>query len=185
MAAPEMTELLQRLSRGDKQAEEDLIPRVYRELRRIAAAHLRSERPDHTLQATALVHEAYIRLTSQEQLDWKSRTHFFAVAAQVMRRILVDHARKRNAGKRGNGAVVLQLDENLTLADDQCDLVTGIDSALERLARLNPRQAKVVELRFFSGLSEEEIGQVLGVSSRTVKRDWTVARAWLYGELGR
>ena len=185
MAATEVTELLQRISHGDKQAEEDLIPRVYRELRRIAGAHLRNERPDHTLQATALVNEAYIRLTSQEQPDWKDRTHFFAVAAQVMRRILVDHARKKNAAKRGSGAVVAPLDTNLSLADDQCELITGIDSALERLALLNPRQAKVVELRFFSGLNEEEIGEALGISSRTVKRDWTVARAWLYGELAR
>ena len=158
------------------------MPRVYRELRKIAIGHLRKERANHTLQATALVHEAYVRLAGNE-INWKSRTHFFAIAAQVMRRILVDYARQRNAAKRGGGAVVLQLDEKLTLADDQCDLITGIDAALERLARLSPRQAKVVEMRFFSGLSEEEIADVLGVSSRTIKRDWTIARAWLYGEL--
>lgn len=161
------------------------MPQVYRELRKIAVGHLQKERANHTLQATALVHEAYLRLTGHQQVDWKSRTHFFAVAARLMRRILVDYARQRDAAKRGGGAVLLQLDEKLTLADDQFELITGIDAALERLERLNRRQAKVVELRFFSGLSEEEIAEVLGVSSRTIKRDWTVARAWLYGELTR
>jgi RNA polymerase sigma-70 factor (ECF subfamily) len=185
MAASEMTELLHRLARGDREAEQELIPQVYCELRKIAARHLQRERPGHTLQATALVHEAYMRLTDQREIEWQDRTHFFAVAAQVMRRILVDHARQRKAGKRGGGAVQVPFTEELSLADDQCDLIEGIDAALERLERLSPRQARVVELRFFSGLTEEEIAEVLGVSSRTVKRDWTIARAWLYGELTR
>jgi RNA polymerase sigma-70 factor (ECF subfamily) len=183
MAAADVTELLHRFANGDKEAEADLMPRVYRELHKIARAYLRRERPDHTLQATALVHEAYLRLTSQREIDWKNRAHFFGIAAQMMRRILVDYARQRGAGKRGG--VHISLDEGLMISDDQCALVTDLDEALQRLARLNERQARVVELRFFSGLTEEEIGEVLGLSSRTVKRDWTMARAWLYGELSR
>jgi RNA polymerase sigma-70 factor (ECF subfamily) len=181
MVAADVTELLQRFARGDKTAEADLMPKVYRELHRIARAYIRRERPDHTLQATALVHEAYMRLTLQREIDWKSRTHFFAMAAQLMRRILVDYARHRGAGKRGGAH--LSLDEGLQISAQQCALVAELDTALERLAVLNERQARVVELRFFSGLTEEEIAEVIGVSSRTVKRDWTMARAWLYGEL--
>jgi RNA polymerase sigma factor (TIGR02999 family) len=185
MATADMTELLLRAARGDKQAEADLIARVYRELHRIARAYLRNERPDHTLQATALVHEAYLKLVAQREIDWKNRAHFFGIASQTMRRILVDYARQRNAEKRGGGGTNLSLDEGLVISDDQCDLVAELDTALLKLGELNERQAKIVELRFFSGLTEEEIAKVLGVSSRTVKRDWTTARAWLYGELSR
>jgi RNA polymerase sigma factor (TIGR02999 family) len=174
---------LQRLAHGDKQAEAELVPQVYRELKKIARGYLRHERPDHTLEATALVHEAYLRLTSQKEIDWKSRNHFFGIAAQMMRRILVDYARRRGASKRAGCHV--SLDEGLTISAEQCSLVTALDAALERLAALNARQARVVELRFFSGLAEEEIAQLMCLSSRTVKRDWSMARAWLYGELSR
>jgi RNA polymerase sigma factor (TIGR02999 family) len=181
MSASEVTELLHRAARGDKTAEADLIPQVYRELHKIAQAYLRRERSEHTLQATALVNEAYLRLIAGGETEWQNRNHFFSVAATVMRRILVDYARQRNAGKRSG--VRVSLDENLLISAEQCDLVSDLDAALTRLAALNARQAKVVELRFFSGLTEEEIADVLQVSARTVKRDWTVARAWLYGEL--
>jgi RNA polymerase sigma-70 factor (ECF subfamily) len=181
----DLTELLRRTAQGDKEAEQELLPRVYRELHRLAAGYLRRERPDHTLQATALVNEAYLRLAGHQDIDWKGRAHFFAIAAKTMRRILVDYARQRGADKRGAGGIALPLDEGLTISADQSSMVTEIDAALERLEKLSPRQAKVVELRFFTGLSEEEIGEVLGISARTVKRDWTVARAWLYGELSR
>jgi RNA polymerase sigma factor (TIGR02999 family) len=185
MPAAAMTELLQRFARGDKQAEADLLPRVYRELHLMAKLHLKGERPDHTLQATALVHEAYLKLIGKSDIDWQSRAHFFAVASQTMRRILVDYARERAAGKRGGGAARISLDEGLVVSPEQCDLVEELDGALDRLAVLSPRQAKVVELRFFGGLSEEEIAQILNLSARTVKRDWRKARAWLYGELSR
>lgn len=185
MAAADITELLQRVAHGDQQAEADLIPRVYQELHSIALAYLRRERSDHTLQATALVNEAYLRLTGQHEIDWKNRAHFFGIAAQLMRRILVDYARQRQAVKRGGGGVHVSLDEGLLVSNDQCELAADLDEALERLARLDARQAKVVELRFFGGLSEEETAVILGVSSRTVKRDWTMARAWLHGELTR
>lgn len=184
-AASETTDLLNRVARGDKQAEQDLLPLVYSELRQLAAYHLRQERPNHTLQATALVHEAYLRLIGRMNLDWKSRTHFFGVAAQVMRRILVDYARQRRAEKRGGGQARLSLEESLAVSDEQCALIADLDTALQRLEQLNSRQSKVVELRFFSGLNEEEIAKFLSVSVRTVRRDWTMARAWVYGELSR
>lgn len=183
MVAPDVTELLRRAASGDKQAEADLVPRVYRELHKLARAYLRGERPQHTLQATALVHEAYLRLVTKQDIEWQNRAHFFSVAGMTMRRILVDYARQRNASKRAG--IHISLDEDLAISADQCDLIAELDSALDRLATLNSRQARVVELRFFSGLTEEEIAEILQVSSRTVKRDWTVARAWLYGELSR
>lgn len=185
MQNADVTELLHRLSEGDKKAENDLMPLIYAELRRVAVAHLRKERADHTLQPTALVHEVYLKLINKANADWKGRTHFFAVASQTMRRILVDYARRKGAEKRGGRQVRLELDDSIQISAQQSMLVTEIDEALERLEQLSPRQAKVVELRFFAGLSEEEIGEVLGVTSRTVKRDWTMARAWLYGELHR
>jgi RNA polymerase sigma-70 factor (ECF subfamily) len=175
--------LLHRISRGDKQAENALMPLIYRELHRVAVAHLRRERPGHTLQATALVHEVYLKLIQQRNADWKDRAHFFAVASRIMRQILVDYARRRGSEKRGGHQVQLQLDESLQISEEQSFLVLQIDEALARLEEMNPRHAKLVELRFFVGLSEEEVGEVLGISSRTVKRDWTLARAWLYGEL--
>ncbi len=182
MADADLTELLQRAANGDKKAEADLIPHIYRELHTLAMSYLRRERPEHTLQATALVHEAYMRLTRQD-INWQSRTHFFGFAAQTMRSILCDYARQRSAGKRGGGGTVVPLDEGLVISEEQCSMLTDLDDALLRLARMNERQARVVELRFFAGLTEEQIAEVIGVSARTVKRDWTVARAWLYGEL--
>jgi RNA polymerase sigma factor (TIGR02999 family) len=183
-----VTELLRRASQGDKVAEAELLPQVYRELHSIALNHLRRERPGHTLQATALVNEAYMKLSAQANSDWKSRAHFFAFAAQSMRRILVDYARQRGAAKRGDGAIHEPLEEGIMVSNQpmsaqQSELIINMDEALTRLEKINPRQAKVVELRFFTGLTEEEIGVALGISTRTVKREWTMARAWLYGEL--
>jgi len=180
---PDITRLLHDLRQGRLEAEADLIRAVYPELRRIAAHCLRTERPDHTLQATALVHEAYLQLVGQFDKDWDSRAHFFAVAAQLMRRILVDHARNRKAQKRGGGNHRVELEDAMIISDDRLDEVIAIDAALEKLALLDPRQSKIVVLRFFGGLTEKEVATVLGVSPRTVKRDWNVARAWLSGEL--
>lgn len=182
--AGEVTVLLRRVSAGDKDAESELLPRVYAELKRLALSQLRSERPGHTLQATALVHEAYMRLANQQE-GWNGRAHFYALAAKVMRRILTDYARQRNAGKRGGGKIKLSLDEHLGVPVEQCPMLTDLDEALERLEEISPRQAKIIELRFFGGLTEDEVAEVIGVSSRTVKRQWESARAWLYGELSR
>jgi RNA polymerase sigma-70 factor (ECF subfamily) len=185
MAAAQLTELLHRTARGDKQAEADLFGQVYQELHRIAGAYFRHERPDHTLQATALVNLAYLRLTGETDVDWQNRTHFFAFAARLMRRILVDHARQRRSEKRGGGGPLLQLDENLLVSDQQCEQFPELDAALERLEAVRPRWARVVELRYFGGLTEEEIAQTLELNVRTVKRDWERARAWLHDELSR
>lgn len=184
MLAADITDLLHRAAQGDKEAEAELLPTVYRELHVIALSYLRRERPGHTLQATALVNEAYLKLTSQERSDWKNRAHFFGFAAQAMRRILVDYARKRGAARRGSNSPHSPLDEGACISDSQSALMADLDEALTRLEQLSPRQARVVELRFFTGLNEEETAVALGISSRTVKRDWTLARAWLYGELG-
>jgi RNA polymerase sigma-70 factor (ECF subfamily) len=176
--------LLDKAAGGDKAAEAEVIREVYADLRHIAAQYLRRERPDHSLQATALVHEAYLRLVGGNQTaDWRGRTHFFATSAQVMRHILTDHARQRNAAKRGGPVPRIQLEESLAIADCDCELFTDLDEALKRLAVFAPRQAQVVEMRFFGGMTEDEIARELQVSARTVKRDWTVAKAWLYGEL--
>ncbi len=182
-AAGEVTHLLLELKRGNKSAEGELIPLVYRELRRIAAIHLRHEDPGHSLQPTALVHEAYLRLTDIKEIDWQSRSHFFAVSATVMRRILVDHARASQARKRGNGWDAVSLNEAILPSPESAPEILALDEALTRLAKLDSRQAKIVELRFFAGMSEEETGKVLTISSRTVKRDWRVAKAWLFKEL--
>jgi RNA polymerase sigma factor (TIGR02999 family) len=186
MANDTVTELLKKVSGGDKDAEDELIRRVYRELHELAAACLRRERGGHTLQATALVHEAYFRLTGQREIDWANRHHFFGIAAKVMRRILVDYGRKRRAGKRGGGAAFVPLDEIDNLlssrtADER--IIVDLDDALTSLAKFAPRQARIVELRFFGGLEEQQIAQMLEISERTVKRDWAAARAWLFGEL--
>ena len=179
-----VTQLLQEWSGGSGEALDRVIPIIYEELRARAAGYLRRERPGHTLQPTALVHEAYLRLADARGVPWQSRAHFFAIAATLMRRILVDHARKRSASKRGGSGVRLTLDEGLAVTDgtDGVDLV-AVDEALDRLATLDAQQAQVVELRFFSGLSVEETAEALGVSPRTVKRDWGVAKAWLHREL--
>jgi len=182
---PDVTQLLARLKSGDRDALDRLMPLVHDELRRLAAAHMRRERSDHTLQATALAHEAYMRMVNLDRIDWRDRAHFFAVAAGVMRRILIDHARKRRAARRGGGAPHIPLEEGLRLADDRPDELVDLDEALERLAEVDPRQERIVELRFFGGLSVEETAAVLDISPRTVKREWAVARAWLRAELGR
>lgn len=180
----DVTRLLGELAKGNREAEATLIPLVYDELRRIARALMRGEARRETLQTTVLVHEAYLRLTGGQSVEWESRTHFLAVAAKVMRRILVDHARARNSEKRGGGAVVFAAD--FPLRDPQTldpGLLLALDSALERLAALDPRQSQIVEMRFFAGMTVEETAHALDVSPRTVKREWQMARAWLYGEL--
>jgi RNA polymerase sigma-70 factor (ECF subfamily) len=179
----EVTQLLAQLRAGERDAESKLIPLVYAELRRLAAHYLRGERADHTLQPTALVHEAYIRLTGLHEVDWQSRSHFFATAATVMRRILVDHARAQNADKREGCRDAVSLEEALVVSPARSAQLIALDDALDRLAKLDLRRSKIIELRFFGGLSEEETGEVLGISARTVKRDWRVAKAWLYNEV--
>jgi RNA polymerase sigma factor (TIGR02999 family) len=175
--------LLAQIHAGNKEAEDRLIRLVYGELRRLAAHYLRGESPDHTLQPTALVHEAYLRLTSMEQIDWQSRSHFFAIAAVAMRRILVDHARAKRAEKREAFREAVSLDDVLVVSPSRSPDLLALDEALDRLAKVDARRSQIVELRYFAGLTEEETAQFLGVSARTVKRDWRVARAWLYNEL--
>ncbi len=179
----DITRLLVKWSEGDQAALSELMPLVYAELRRLARHHLRRERPDHTLQSTALVHEAYLRLIEQEKAHWKSRAHFFAVAAQLMRRILVDHARHHRAAKRGAGAIKLSLEAAVALPNQLSPDLLRLDDALGRLAKIDPVQSTTVELRFFGGLSIDETAEVLGVSPMTVKREWSMAKAWLYREL--
>jgi RNA polymerase sigma factor (TIGR02999 family) len=179
-----ITHLLKEWSDGDRQALDKLTPLVYEELRQQAARYLRRERPGHTLQTTALIHEAYLRLIDAKDVHWQSRAHFFAIAANLMRRILVEHARRRDADKRGGSHVRIQLDEALAVANETDVDLLAIDEALDRLAAIDPQQARVVELRFFSGLTVEETAAALGVSPKTVKRDWSVARAWLRREIG-
>jgi RNA polymerase sigma factor (TIGR02999 family) len=183
-AAPNagVTRLLVRWTDGDKIALEELMPLVYDELRRLAQAYLRRENPGHTLQSTALVHEAYIRLIDQ-RVSWQNRAHFFAIAAQAMRRILVDHARNRNAAKRGDGACRVTLDEGLMEAQQRDVDVIALDEALTNLAKIDPQQGQIVELKFFAGLSIEDTAEVLKISPATVKRDWAMAKAWLYREM--
>jgi RNA polymerase sigma factor (TIGR02999 family) len=175
---------LRRVSAGDREAEEQLIPQIYQHLRRLAARYLRSERANHTLQPTALVHEAYLRLAGTHDIKWEDRAHFFRIAATTMRRILVDYARNSKAEKRGGGAVKVPLEPFLGASDEFRETVVDLDRALDRLAAIDKRQAKVVEMRFFAGLSEEEIACALQLSKRTVTREWTMAKAWLRGELG-
>jgi len=181
--AGEITRLLRASSQGDESAEAELISLVYGELRRRAVNYLRKERPDHTLQATALVHEAYLRLISQPT-DWQNRSQFFGVAARQMREILVDHARKNKAVKRACGEGRVPFDDALAAAMERPRAMIAIDDALERLASEYPRQAQVVEMRFFGGYAEDEIGEILGIAKITVKRDWKFAKAWLIREIG-
>ncbi len=184
-ASTEVTMLLGRWRGGDRQALDLLIPLVYEELKRIAQHYLRSERPGHTLQSTALVHEAYVRLINQDLPQWQNRAHFFAVAAQLMRQILVDHARAYRADKRGGGVCKLALEDAHEDAQPMEVDIVALDDALKTLSTMDPQQGKVVELKFFAGLSNEDTAEALGISSSTVKRDWTTARAWLYRELDR
>ena len=184
-ATPGVTELLRAWGGGDQRALDELLPVVYEELRRQAQRYLRRERDGHSLQATALVHEAYIRLVDQRRMQWQGRAQFFGIAAQLMRRVLVDHARARHAEKRGgpNVSLVQPLEEATAAAQESDVDLLALDDALTRLAELDPRQAKVVELRYFSGLGIEETAEVLGISPATVKREWAMARAWLKREL--
>ena len=197
-----VTQLLAQWRSGNEQALGELTALIYQELRNLAQRHLRKERPNHTIQRTALVHEAFVRLVHQQSVDWQSRAHFFGLASNLMRRILVDHARARLASKRGGGAAMVSLDE-ITNPSDQDDApgayipepqhldgetdddVTAIDEALTRLAVLDERQARIVEMRYFGGLTIEETAQAMEISDATVKREWTLARAWLRRELSR
>jgi RNA polymerase sigma-70 factor, ECF subfamily len=179
----EVTLLLSALTRGDEEAGARLIPFVYDELRRLAGSYMRRERADHTLEATALVHEAYLKLVEQQSVNWQNRAHFFGVAAQLMRRILIDHARDHLRQKRGGDHQKVSLNEALVFSPEQSAELLAVDAALERLAKFDERQARVVELRFFGGLSVEEAASVLGISPKTVKRDWSMAKAWLYADL--
>ena len=169
--------------RRNQEAATKLIPVIYQELHRLAVGHLRRERPDHTLQPTALVHEAYIKLVAQRNADWQSRVHFFAVASKLMRRILIDYARRHLRVKRGGRQAKLSLDEVLLVSPDRPDKVLALDESLTRLEKLDARQGRIVELRYFGGLTVEEAAEILGVSPTTVRREWTSAKAWLYGEL--
>jgi len=178
----EVTRILQEWDSDEARAR--LMPLVYNELRRLAQAHLRRERPDHTLQPTALVHEAYLRLVDQSRVEWQGRAHFYGVAAQMMRRVLIDHARARASEKRGGGGRRLSLDEAAELPEERADELLALDEALVRLAGVDERKSRVVELRFFGGLSVAETARVLGVHTATVERDWVVAKAWLYREIG-
>ena len=180
---PGVTVLLTRWREGDRKALDELMPLVYRELRDRASAYLRQERPNHTLQSTALVHEAYLRLVDYNRIDWRGRAHFLGIAATVIRQVLLDHARGRQRGKRGGGNLVLQLEESLVGSAEREVNLLALEDALQDLARLDAQQARVVELRFFGGLSIEETAEVLAVSESTVKRDWALARSWLFREL--
>ncbi len=182
-STPDVTQLLLKWGDGDREALENLLPLVYRELHQLASRYLRRERSDHTLQATALVHEAYLKLIDQREVKWQNRAHFFGVAAQAMRRILVDHARGRGAAARGGGAQRVALDEALIVSDERTAEVVALDEALTRLAEIAPRKSRLVELRFFGGLSIEEAAEVLGVSPGTVMREWTFTKAWLRKEI--
>lgn len=178
----DVTALLRKLSEGDTTARDQLFTIVYQELRRLARRTMQAERRDHTLQATALVHEAFLRLAGKTAIDWEDRKHFFAVAAQTMRRILVDHARALSATKR-DGGLRTELTPNIALTEENVHDILAVDEALSRLKTVDSRQRQVVELRYFAGLSNDETAAVLGVDVRTIKRDWQVARAWLHSQL--
>lgn len=179
-----VTRLLVEWQKGDQQALDSLIPLVYQELRAIAGRYLSRESPGHTLQSTALVHEAYFKLIGQRQMRWQNRAHFFGIAARMMRRILIDHARHQSRDKRGGTAPKLSLDEAVAAPAVESDVdLLALDEALTSLAQIDPRGAQIIELRFFSGLTLEETAEVVGISAGTVKRDWSAARAWLYREM--
>ena len=182
-AESNVTQLLQQYRNGNRGALDALFPLVYDELKRLAASRLRDERRDHTLQPTALVHEAYMRLIDQHSSDWQNRAHFFGLAAEMMRRILVNHANKRNADKRFGNQTRLALDDAISFANQSNINLISLDEALDRLVIFDEMQAKIVELRFFTGLSIEETAEVLGVSDSTVKREWRIAKAWLHQQI--
>jgi len=179
----EVTLLLNRLGDGDQNAAAQLVPLVYQELHRLASQCLRHERPGHTLQATALVHEAYLKLAGQPDAKFQNRAHFFAVASQLMRRILVDYARAQQRSKRGGKQQKVSLDDTLLVSPDRTDELLAINQMLARLEAMDPRQGRIVELRYFGGLTIDETAEVLRVSSKTVLREWSLAKAWLYGNL--
>lgn len=180
----EITEILGRVAEGDARAYDELLPKVYDELRAVAVHYLRAERANHSLQPTELVHEAFLKLAGQTEVEWKSRTHFYAIAAQAMRRVLVDHARARRRQKRGGGVPTLPLEESISIAGEPPIDLLALEEALTQLGEEDGRKARVVELLYFGGLTVEEAAQVLGVSARTVERDWTYSRTWLFGKLG-
>lgn len=180
----QLTQLLEQWQEGNQEALESLMPVVYSELKRLAGSYLRRERPDHTLQSAALVNEAYLRLIEQRDTRWQNRAHFYGIAAQAMRRILADHARGHNAAKRGSGLPELELNEAVAQAQSRSVDLLDLEEALQKLEKLDPQQGRIVELRFFSGLSIEDTANVLGISPATVKRDWAAARAWLFREIG-
>lgn len=179
-----ITQMLIDLTDGNQEVVNQILPHIYDELRRLAGSYLRRERSDHTLQPTALVHEAYMKLIDQKQVKWQNRAHFFGIAAQVMRRILMDHARKHLANKRGGNAEVLPLEEEiLIVSNDRSNDLIALDDALEELGKMDPQKARIVELRYFGGLSIEETAEVIGVSVPTINRQWRLAKAWLYSQL--
>lgn len=179
-----LTQMLIQLSEGKSEIVDDILPLIYDELRRLAGNYLRRERSEHTLQPTALVHEAYLKLIDQRQVKWQNRAHFFGIAANIMRRILVDYARQHKAGKRGGNEENLSLDDEIIVASTEKSAeLLALDEALENLAKVDPQKSRIVELRYFGGLSVEETAEVLGVSEITVKRHWRMAKAWLYGQL--
>jgi RNA polymerase sigma-70 factor (ECF subfamily) len=178
-----VTQLLSEMQSGKTGAADELLPMVYQELRRIAGSYMRRERADHTQQATALVHEAYLQLVDQTRVDWKNRAHFFGVAAQLMRRILVEHARSHHAQKRGGDASKLALEEVINYFPQKEMTLVSLDDALHELERMDPRQSRIVELRFFGGLTTEEVSEVMGISTATIEREWRAARAWLHSQL--
>jgi len=183
MSTQNITQLLERWGNGNKEVLDELLPIVYDELRRQAARYLRRERAGHTLQTTALIHEAYIRLVDQRNVQWQNRAHFFGIASQLMRRILVDHARTKKRAKRGGSDIRVSLtDVAVAVKGEDLD-VLAVDEALERLEAIDKQQARIVELRFFSGLTVEETAEVLSISPATVKRDWSMAKAWLHREI--
>ena len=184
-AGERITQLLQSWQQGNARSAEELVPLVYAELRKMARIRLSAERRGHTLQPTALVHEAWLRLMQQHGANWQNRSQFFAIAAQAMRRILVDHARRRQADKRGAGEAPIQIDElaDVLISPVPDEQMIALDDALERLGALDDRQARIVELRFFAGLSVEETGTLLALSPTTIKREWATARAWLFREI--
>jgi RNA polymerase sigma-70 factor (ECF subfamily) len=182
-APADVTSLLNKLAAGDQEAAAQLVPLVYEELRRLAVRRLRQERPDHTLQATALVHEAYVKLAAQRSAKWQNRAQFFGVASQVMRRILVDYARGQQRIRRGGKQQKVSLDDVLLVSPERTEEVLSVHESLSRLEKLDARQARIVELHYFGGLTVEEIAEVVGLSSKTVMRELNVAKAWLYGDL--
>jgi len=183
-SADDITMLLVRIRKGDSGAEERLASLVYDDLRRMAYACMRGERGNHTLQPTALLHEAWITLVRDAEIDWQNRAHFFALAARAMRRILVDYARSHRSSKRGGVHNRIELTDSLVVAEDHLDKILFVEESLQELMQLDPRQAGIVEMRYFGGLTEDEIGAALGLSTRTVKRDWKMARGWLAAKMG-